>query len=786
MLLLIKGQLRYLARTAGATAASVVATALGTMSVVAVHLLSEDIKAGLDHEGALPIPSYTHVVRGTDIGWDDYFDARDRWRQGHVTGVAAMTPVIVGQAQVGDRSAQVVGADLLADGRSLAPETTASNPSGEDWTRMLVGDGVVVGESLGFAAGDTLRAGSLEVNVIAVAASGPDVVFADIATALGILGRTGPSAILVRARGGEPVIEHWFPGSTAAFDMGIAIELGDGLTAQPLDEAEPTRRFALAILFNLGALGVLALFVAAFLVYQASYSNIARRERERERLTAMGVDSGAMRSLFVTEGALIGLAGALIGTLLGSVLAAYLSSTASFAPSAVAVTKGLLGGVGAGVIGAFAATRRATKRRRTGGPYWITAGFAAAILMVSAVSDALAAAFGLILALCVAQFALLMPGIAAALQRAFESRMDRVNLLVRANLRRLGTLLGEVDMAASALSIALAAAIGMGVQIENFREDFYRMLDQRLWRALYIESEQPVDAQWLASLPGVKDVRSYGRAEALLNGRPVAITLGTGDVLESRRYGYGAALGDDVLLSESGALAHGLTAGDSIGIEGPRGVRRVRVAHVFTDYGAPAPRVIGTFAALSPAFDGIAFNRTSVLADDASTGALKRAIGERYPGAHVRDQSELRGLAEEAFDRTFEVAEHLTFIALLVAVIGLYNALSAIALRARDVHRLLYTAGVSRLSIAGLAMQQNLLIGVVAAVAAVPLGLAIAYVLCTEVNPRAFGWSIPFGIDRAALLTPMLLGVVAAVLAGMVPVWRGVRVLDGAPKHALL
>lgn len=786
MLLLVKGQLRYLARTAGATAASVVATALGTMSVVSVHLLSEDIKAGLDHEGALPIPGYTHVVRGTDIGWDDYFDARDRWREGHVTGVAAMTPVIMGQAQVDGRPAQVVGVDLLADGRSLAPETSDTDPSGEDWARMLVGDGVVVGESRGVAAGDTVQAGDIEVNVVAVAANGPDVVFADIPTALGILGRTGPSAILVRARGGEPAIERWFPGSTAALDLGTAIELGKGLTARSLDEAEPTRRFALAILFNLGALGVLALFVAAFLVYQASFSNIARRERERERLTAMGVGSGTMRSLFVSEGALIGLAGALIGTLLGLALAAYFSSATSLAPSAVAVTKGVLGGVGAGVIGALAATRRATERRRTGGPHWIAAGIAAVVLLVSAVSDALAAAFGLILALCVVQFALLMPGIAAALRRAFESRMDRVSLLVRANLRRLGTLLGEVDIAASALSIALAAAIGMGVQIENFREDFYRMLDQRLWRALYIESERPVDVEWLATLPGVKDVRSYGRTEALLNGRPVTVTLGDGDALESRRYGYGAVLEGDILLSESGALAYGLAAGDSIEIEGPRGVRQVRVAHVFTDYGAPAPRVIGTFADLASVFDGIAFDRTSVVAGDTDFGALKRAIGERYPGAHVRDQSELRALAEEAFDRTFEVAEHLTFIAVLVAVIGLYNALSAIALRARDVHRLLYTAGVSRLSIAGLAMQQNLLIGVVAALAAVPLGLAIAYVLCTEVNPRAFGWSIPFGIDVAALLTPMLLGVAAAVLAGLVPVWRGVRALDGAPQHALL
>ena len=786
MLLLILGQLRYLARTPGATAASVVATALGTMSVVAVHLLSEDIKAGLDSAGALPIPGYTHMVRGTGITWDDYFDARDRWREGHAPCVEAMTPLVTGQALVDGRSADVLGFDMLADGRVIAPGALLENPSTDHSTRMLLGDGVLVGNSLGLEAGETVPAGDIAVDVVAVAADARDVVFADLPTALRILGRTGPSAILVRTHGGDPAVERWFPGSSAAFDIGTAIELGNGLTAQALAEAVPTRRFALAILFNLGALGALSLFVAAFLIYQASYSNIARRRRERERLDAIGVGPRTVGSLFVAEGALIGLVGAATGTLLGTVLAGYLGSMETFVLNHIALAKGVLGGVGAGVGGAFLATRRAALVQHVTGPRWIVAGLAAALLAAAAMSDTLAGAFGFIVASCMFQFALLMPGIAVALRRAFAARMGRLNLLARANIRRFATILGEVDIAASALSIAIAAAIGMGVQVENFREDFYRMLDQRLWPALYLESERPVDADWLGSLPGVTDVRSYGRTEALLNGRPVAVTLGVGDVLESGRYGYDAALEGSVLLSDSGALEYHLGVGDSIEIEGTRGARRVTVAHVFSDYGAPSPRVVGTFTDLAPILDGIAFGRTSVLTATEDTDALKRVIGKRYPDAHVRDQAELRALAEKAFDTTFEVAENLTVIALIVAVAGLYNALSALVLRARDVHRLLYAAGVSRVSIAALAMQQNVLIGAVAAAAAVPLGLVIAYVLCAEVNPRAFGWSISFGIDVSAILAPTLLGIVAAVLAGLVPIWRGIRSLGGAPGNALL
>ena len=130
-----------------------------------------------------------------------------------------------------------------------------------------------------------------------------------------------------------------------------------------------------------------------FLIYQASYSNIARRRRERERLAAIGVGSGTLDLLFVAEGALIGLAGALIGTLLGAALAGFLVSMESFALSAIAVAKGVFGGVGAGVIGAAAATRQATAQRPTGGPRWIVAGLAAILFAVAAMSDTLAAAF---------------------------------------------------------------------------------------------------------------------------------------------------------------------------------------------------------------------------------------------------------------------------------------------------------------------------------------------------------------------------------------------------------
>ena len=53
-----------------------------------------------------------------------------------------------------------------------------------------------------------------------------------------------------------------------------------------------------------------------------------------------------------------------------------------------------------------------------------------------------------------------------------------------------------------------------------------------------------------------------------------------------------------------------------------------------------------------------------------------------------------------------------------------------------------------------------------------PLGLAIAWVLCAFVNPAAFGWSIDLRVDAASLLVPFALAIGGAVLAGALPTFR--------------
>ena len=67
-------------------------------------------------------------------------------------------------------------------------------------------------------------------------------------------------------------------------------------------------------------------------------------------------------------------------------------------------------------------------------------------------------------------------------------------------------------------------------------------------------------------------------------------------------------------------------------------------------------------------------------------------------------------------------------------------------------------------------------VGSVALVLALPLGVVFGWILCGVINPRAFGWTIELQMTAAALFQPMLLGLLAAVVAGLL---RGGRAEEG-------
>ncbi|MGB1287021.1 MAG: FtsX-like permease family protein, partial [Aggregatilineales bacterium] len=90
--------------------------------------------------------------------------------------------------------------------------------------------------------------------------------------------------------------------------------------------------------------------------------------------------------------------------------------------------------------------------------------------------------------------------------------------------------------------------------------------------------------------------------------------------------------------------------------------------------------------------------------------------------------------------------------------------------------------GMSRRQLRDFTLIQTGLMGTVAGIMALPIGILLAMVLIYVINVRSFGWTMQFLIPPGELLTAFAVAFFAAMLAGIYPAWRLASLL---PAEAL-
>ena len=768
--LLLKSHLRFAWRHPVAPAAALAGVTLAVMAVVTVHLVGTSLRATLEAATDAGLGGYTHVATRTGLTETDYFALRQRWRLGELPGVEAVIPVLDDTVRIAGVPHRLVGFDPLA-----APGVGAASASGGAYGEFLTQDALFANAEAAAAIAATGMIAALPVRVIEAPDSG--VLLADLPTAQRLLRREGElDAIWMRVASVRSawleVLDALLPGVEAALP-GYADPAVEGYEVAARQHWNPLARFTDASIFNLGILALLSLLMAAFLVVQASYANAARRRLEQDRLLALGASRLRLQVLAAAEGCVVGGVGAGLGIAVGIAVAeALLRATDAAGPlptlDAWVIGKALCCGVLVAAIGPIRAFRRPRPRRRW---HWALLALPLAAL---AWAEGLTAAFGTLLAACFVQVAAVLPLLGAGLRRLATKLSARPS--TRANWRGAAVRTGEIQLALGALSVAAAAAVGMGLMVESMRQDFTAMLEQRLWEGVTLSSQDAgpttFDVGWISGLPGVYEVRRYGDFEARLVQGRARVTVAELDTAETARYEYPNALTQRGLLNEVGARLLGLQAGDRVVVHAGGASAAVEIAHVFRDFGAVGARLILPMMHASTFDAVIEWRRVSVRSSAADAGRLAAVLGERYGTAQVRDQAAIRRFATTIFDRSFVVSQALTAVALAVASIGLYAALTAMQASRQAEFRLLCAVGFSRAEIWRQAMVQTTILGLVAAVAALPLGLFIAWVLCAFVNPQAFGWTIDLQPSLRAIGLPLLFGLVAALLAGAIPAYR--------------
>ena len=767
MELLTLSQVHYLRLAPWSTLTVLLGVVIAVSSIVAVHQISRQVVVSVS--GVMPayLDDVSYLLDRPGLTMDDYFELRRRWRDGGLPELTGMMPLVDGNVLTDDGTLRLIG----VDGFSGVSAVTGL---------ALVPPGAVVTGPGEAATGSSLALNGFVLSVAVVHESVPArMVLTDIGTAQMVLGRDDLAldriAVVMDAahRRFETWGERFLPGLSAGFTP-PAWSL-PGWRVLPVDVELPELAFARSVLFNLGALGCLALVVAWLLVFQVGVISLRRRELTLLRLRQLGATEGELLRGFLVG--LLGLAGVAtaLGVWTGDLLARALAQAVTGYGTLQAPVPTLDGWVVAkalisallvcGVGGAVAFHRERGGLPPRVGRWLVPPGVLVAGGFGILGTQSLLGGFVAVAA--AALLVLLGIGPLLRLLNRYGSRVGG-SLLFRSGVRELVWYPGDLAVAVGALVLALATSIAIATMVDSFRGDFERMLDQRLAYDVFVDGDGrdlAALAESLAALPGVIRVQAYGGQHVRLLGRQVAVSYSRIDAREGRRYGLDGPLpAGHCIVSERLARTLGAAPGDVVEELG------LTVAGIFPGFGDTTPRLLVGEADAVRLGVPVRYDRLSVDARD--TAGVLRFLEGSGGDLSVQEPGAVRSRALGVFDRTFRVTGALTLLALMVAAVGLYNALLAMALLRQRMRALFDALGISTAERRRVDAGRTFAICLLVVLLAVPLGLVLGLLLCEVINPRAFGWSLTLAPGWEAVARPVLvaLGVCAVVALLPVPV----------------
>jgi putative ABC transport system permease protein len=716
-----------------------------------------------------------------------------------------------------DRTVPFLGVDMLAD---ALPDTSA------DPSHIAEENSIWAGSDLGVKPGDQLRLqlndrlATYTVRGILGPRSG-EVIVMDLAPASRVLGRPHTLDRILIQTPPSHTIEEWQQLLAKTLPNTVKLALHGTKTAE-------NRRMLAAFRWNLRVLSYIALIVGAFLIYNTISVSVVRRRAEIGVLRALGATRSAILGGFLAEAACIGVLGALGGLALGVAMArgavGLVSATVeslyvSSRPAPIELTWqlaviALIAGIGVALLSALAPAWEASQvtpidaMSRGRSDHQVRLRQSRDLLMAALLSIAAwlcsrqpavqgKPIFGYLAALLlIASSALAIPALVTALSKTTSSVM-RSLFGVQALLatRSLAGSLRRTSVLVGALSTAIAILVAVGIMVGSFRQTVLLWMDDRLQADLYLRPAgasgadrhptlSPDIPDRLRALPIVSAVDVFRAYDISYQGLPAI--LGAGDARIAGRYGRRPFLsgadprsvfqklteGDNAIVSEAFANKHNVRAGDTLTL--PLGGRtaRLHLLDVYYEYSNERGYIIldrPTLLKYLP--DPAPSNLAIYLKPGVSLDEARQAVEHSLAGRRVLIFSNrtLRAEAIRIFDRTFAITYALECVAVFVAVMGVAGALLALVIDRRREFGLLRFLGAAQSQIRGMILFEAGLLGLLANIAGLILGLLLSLLLIYVINRQSFGWTIQFHWPIAVLLGALSVVYAATVLAGLYP-----------------
>jgi putative ABC transport system permease protein len=601
----------------------------------------------------------------------------------------------------------------------------------------------------------------------------------------------------------------------AALGGGFTVKTGEAYMA---DMARTNGADDDVITMGLLMFGLVAMFVAALVIYNTFNILVAQRTREMALLRCIGATRGQVFGSIVLESVVVGLLSSGLGLLLGYGLGAgalaVLSSldvplpavTPSLAPRTIVLglVIGLVVTVGAALLPARSATRVApiaalrtqVEERvfRTGTMRVI----AAAVFLVAGAGATAAA-----LSMPVGQAALVVVMAGGVL--VFFALLILGPVLVRPLSVFVGWVPGRLFGVPGRLatdnsrrnpkrSATTTVALTVGVTLMTLIAVLTGTL--RVTYSAKLDEQFPVDymvqpqdrgselsralAEDLRSRPELTSVVALRGTVAEVGGKGAEYEVGT--FTSSRDFRPKLESGSvDLLRPGTAVVANyvaedlGIKVGDRVPVRtAEAGTVDLTVVALFDPESASLSGVtvpekefdryfgkVGDSTIMVNARDGVAFDRARAAVD---------AAAEPYPTAKVVSSTEVRGEFDEALDMMLMIITGLLGLSVLISLLGIANTLSlSVHERTRE-SALLRALGLTRPQLRRMLSVEALILGIIGALVGVALGVVYAWAAA-----RTMTTDVSFQVPVLQILAFVALSGLAGVVAAVLPARRAAR-----------
>jgi putative ABC transport system permease protein len=571
-------------------------------------------------------------------------------------------------------------------------------------------------------------------------------------------------------------------------------------------------------MFNV--LGLLALFLGGFLIFNTFRTVILERRRDLGMLRAIGATRRQLVQMIVIESLIQGLIGTLAGMTVGYLLAVgltrlWMSIAASFLPGLVlqanvtlptvigALSLGLLTALLAGYWPArmagrtspLEALRPATVGEARRAARWgLIAGGAimalAVLLLFVGERTAPGGAVLFMVGMVIAAPGLVLP-LARLLSPILTVWFVREGDLARGNIIRQP---GRAAITTSTLMIGLASLIMMVALVDGFRTIIYNMVSRNFSSDVILTPQtlgiygnvigaDPALAERLRALPEVQTVTSLRYATSTVNGKalemlgiepagfaqlaPLQFTNGN----ETEAY---AALnsGRNMLLNSITAAQMRVTVGSELTLQTPTGPQVYRVVGVGDDL--LSFKISAAFIShanmatdFRKAEDVMIMMSLKPGTDKAAAFKGIEAVAADYPQFTATLTGEYRAVLEETILGGMSLFYGLSLVILIPAALGLLNTLTINVMeRTREIG-IVRAVGGSRTQVRRIVTAEALLLGLFGIATGVLAGIAISYGFLAAFG--AVGWRMPYVFPVMAIIAASVVGVLLALFVSVLP-----------------